>query len=68
MDNPETRKLPPVRDIDIFLNAPEGASPDELQAYLETACAGDAHLRARVDALLAQDLDTKGIADRVPNI
>ncbi|MGI9244447.1 MAG: protein kinase domain-containing protein, partial [Verrucomicrobiales bacterium] len=56
------------RDIEIFLNVPEGASPDELQAYLETACAGDAHLRARVDALLAQDLGTTGIADRVPNI
>ena len=37
---------------DIFLNARELTDPDERAAYLAKACAGDADLRARVEAML----------------
>ena len=39
---------------DLFLAACE-LPPEEHAAYLDEACAGDAHLRAEVEALLAQD-------------
>jgi len=64
--NPDRPAL--VNDIDIFLKAPDGASTEELQAYLDEACEGDPELRARVDALFAADRDTEAIADRVPKM
>ena len=39
---------------DLFLAACE-LPPEEHAAYLDEACAGDAHLRAEIEALLAQD-------------
>ena len=44
-----------MTDREIFINAPAGASPEVLDAYLEKACGGDAELRARVEALVAAD-------------
>ena len=55
-----------MSDIDIFLNAPEGASAAELASYLEEACAGDLELRSRVDALFAEDQASECIVDRAP--
>ena len=39
----------------IFTNAPVGASPEALDAYLTKTCGKDAELRARVQALIAAD-------------
>ena len=44
-----------MTDLDIFMNAPAGATPEVLAAYLEKMCGGDVELRARVEALLAAD-------------
>ena len=38
-------------DIQIYLDAPEGASAEERKSYLDEACAGDPELRSRVEAL-----------------
>src|SRR5262249_32983371 len=43
------------RANDLFLKALELPSPGERQAYLDGACAGDAALRAEVEALLEAD-------------
>ncbi len=50
-----------MKDLDIFIGAPKDPTPDELAAYLEEKCAGDAELRAKVEALFAaaQSLDPK---------
>lgn len=42
-----------MTDLEIFHNAPDDASFEELAAYLEEACGDDVELRARVDALFA---------------
>ena len=55
-----------MRDLEIFHQAPEGASPEELAAYLDQACGDDAALRARVDALFASDRKTLGLVGQVP--
>jgi serine/threonine protein kinase len=44
-----------MKDLEIHLNAPEGASPEELSGYLDEACGDDADLRQRVEALFAAD-------------
>lgn len=44
-----------MTDREIFLNIPEEASPEVLEAYLARACGDDAELRARVESLLAAD-------------
>ena len=41
-----------MNDRDIYMNAPEGASPEEMAAYLDAACGDDAELRACVEALI----------------
>jgi hypothetical protein len=48
----------------IFLTALEKASPTERAAYLDAACAGDAALRARVEALLRSQADPDSFLDR----
>ena len=48
---PQTR--PPMTDLEIFHAAPEGATPEELAAYLDHACGDDHDLRASVEALFA---------------
>src|SRR5262245_38688627 len=37
---------------DLFMRASELARPDQRRAFLDEACAGDADLRAKVEALL----------------
>ena len=40
-----------MRDFQIFKNAPDSATPNELEAYLDEACGGDRALRAEVEEL-----------------
>ena len=42
-----------MNEREIFIEAPEEASPEELAAYLDEACGGDAALRRRVQQMLA---------------
>ena len=42
-----------MTDLEIFHNAPENASPENLAAYLDEACGDDSDLREKVEALLA---------------
>ena len=44
---------PPMTDFEIYYQAPQEASDEELQRYLDEACGGDMELRARVEALFA---------------
>ena len=46
-----------MSDLDIFLRIPPAATAAELAAYFDQACAGDAALRARVEALITSDRD-----------
>ncbi len=55
--------LPRAREI--FLHAVEGHSPEQWPGYLDLACAGDADLRQRVEALLRAHCDTAGIVDQL---
>ena len=48
-----------MTDREIFINAPAGATPEVLAAYLDKACGGDAELRARVEALIAAGEDAR---------
>jgi serine/threonine protein kinase/WD40 repeat protein len=48
----------------LFAAALERTFPDERQAFLEEACAGDVALRARVDRLLVAHQRTNGILDQ----
>src|SRR5215831_8782741 len=48
----------------IFLTAREKASAADRNAYLDEACAGDAALRQRVEALLQADNQTDRLLDR----
>ncbi|NIP92431.1 MAG: serine/threonine protein kinase, partial [Akkermansiaceae bacterium] len=41
-----------MTDREIFLNAPENSSPDELKDYLDRMCGEDVELRVKVEALL----------------
>jgi len=59
-----------MNDRDIYMNAPGGASPEELATYLAAACGDDAELRARVEALLeagerarSEFMETEAIED-----
>jgi len=40
-----------MTDLQIFKNAPQDASAEEMKSYLDGACGGDATLRSRVEAL-----------------
>lgn len=42
-----------MNDRDIFIQAPEALSPEELEAYIREACQGDATLESRVRGLFA---------------
>jgi serine/threonine protein kinase/WD40 repeat protein len=53
-----------MTDLQIFKNAPHGASAEELKLYLEGACGGDATLRARVEALFQADAKAGGFMER----
>jgi serine/threonine-protein kinase len=52
------------RARDIFLDAVEIAEPQQRANYLEAACAGDAELRRRIDALLAAHERPESLLDR----
>jgi serine/threonine protein kinase/tetratricopeptide (TPR) repeat protein len=57
----------PNADREIFAGALECASPDARAAYLDSACGGDAELRARVEALLqAHDHAGRFLVDNDP--
>ena len=43
-----------MNDLEIFHNAPENATQEELAAYLDEACGDDSQLRAKVKALFAE--------------
>ena len=47
----------------IFIQAIEEESPQEREAYLQSACGGDTELRAAVDALLAAHDQTQNMLD-----
>src|SRR5262249_6050616 len=49
---------------DIFLAALEKATPADRAAYLDEACAGDAELRRRVEALLCAHDQTDPLLDQ----
>src|SRR5204863_4809200 len=49
---------------DLFLTVVEMASPEQRQVYLDQACAGDAALRHRVEALLKAHDDPGSLLDR----
>ncbi|MFN0129259.1 MAG: protein kinase domain-containing protein [Verrucomicrobiales bacterium] len=44
-----------MTDLDLFLQAPPGATSAELAAWLDQACVGDTALRKRVEALFAAE-------------
>ncbi len=46
-----------MTDLEIYHNAPEEPTPEELAAYLDQACADDVELRAKVEALYAVERD-----------
>jgi WD40 repeat protein/serine/threonine protein kinase len=50
----------------IFLQAVEMESAAQRAAYLDQACAGNAHLRGRLEALLAADVISGAVLDRLP--
>src|SRR4029450_7865090 len=56
-DTPHTAKS-------LFLDALEKAAPDERAAFLDEACAGDAELRQRVEALLRAHNGSDPLLDR----
>ena len=55
---------PNPRAKDVFLNAVEITDPGERAAFLDSACAGDAGLRFRVEALLAAHERPESLLDR----
>ena len=55
-------------DLDIFLNAPQDGTAQELEAYLDSACGGDPELRARVEALFSADRTTRAFIDHAPKM
>jgi serine/threonine protein kinase len=57
-----TPQAPRARDI--FFEAVEIGSPKGREAFLDTACAGDAELRRRVEALLAAHERPESLLDR----
>jgi WD40 repeat protein len=52
-----------MNEESLFAAALEKATAAERRAFLEEACAGDAHLRQRVEQLLAADEQARGILD-----
>src|SRR5882724_4481539 len=54
------------RDLDVFGNALEQATPAARAAYLDEACADDAALRARVDELLCAHEAARGFLGDQP--
>jgi hypothetical protein len=54
------------REEEIFHAALAIPSPDERVAYLNAACAGDAQLRQRVEALLTHNQVSTGLLDEPP--
>src|SRR5438128_962669 len=55
--------VPGMTEETIFLEALNKQGPAERAAYLGAACAGDAALRARVEALLASHADPDSFLD-----
>src|SRR3954451_11288610 len=55
---------PYPRAKDVFLDAIEITVPGERAAFLDAACAGDAELRRRVEALLAAHERPESLLDR----
>src|SRR5262245_18991966 len=49
---PTDSRAPPLTEATLFAAALEKSTPAERAAFLDEACAGDAALRARVEALL----------------
>jgi serine/threonine protein kinase len=67
MANPQKEPAMPIEPNsakDIFLAAVERANPAERAAFLDEACAGNAELRRRVDALLCAHDEPGNILDR----
>src|SRR3954470_18410277 len=53
-----------MNEEEVFHQALARGSPDEREAYLEQACAGDAALRAAVEALLRANEGASGFLDQ----
>ena len=53
-----------MTDLQIFKNAPQDVSAEELKLYLDGACGGDATLRARVEALFQAGAKAGGFMER----
>jgi eukaryotic-like serine/threonine-protein kinase len=52
------------RRVEVVLDRALDMPPDQVQAWLDEACAGDADLRARVEGLLATDRSAAGFLER----
>ncbi|YCM45730.1 WD40 repeat domain-containing serine/threonine protein kinase [Verrucomicrobiaceae bacterium 227] len=55
-----------MTDLEIVCQAPEGATPEELVAYLDEACGGDTILRKKVEELLASEDHLDDFLEEVP--
>ncbi|YCM45744.1 protein kinase [Verrucomicrobiaceae bacterium 227] len=55
-----------MKDVEIFLNAPQEASPEKLADYLDGACGGDRELRERVEELIAAESDAGDFLHAAP--
>ncbi|MFC7337477.1 protein kinase [Haloferula chungangensis] len=55
-----------MTDLEIFHNAPAGATETEMSAYLDEACGEDADLRQKVEALLAMGEKQDDFLEDVP--
>src|SRR5262245_30554699 len=49
---PSNQGMPPMSERTIFMAAVEKSMPEQRAAFLDEACAGDAALRERIEALL----------------
>ncbi len=58
-----------MTDREIYMNAPEGATREQLAEYIVAACGGDEDLRARVESLFATEaeLGSSFLATLVPD-
>src|SRR5262245_36475552 len=54
-----------MNERSIFLDALDQADPTQRSAYLDQACAGDAALRQRVEALLKTHAEAGGFLDKL---
>ena len=57
-----------MNDRDIFMNAPDDPSPEELERYLDEKCVGDPALRERAAAMFAALAAAQGFLNEMPTV